>query len=432
MSSTEEVRKLLGLLPKDIESALQEHSTENLIEVVMDLGRNPEARFNCKTVLLSHLTVTPHDLEQTVSALGRFGADNRAGIESTLHRISCVRNRYGEIVGLTCRVGRALFGSAVAIKDIIESGNSILLLGAPGKGKTTALREICRVLANELSKRVVIIDTSNEIAGDGDIPHPAIGRARRMQVARPELQHQVMIEAVENHMPEVIVIDEIGNYKDANAARTIAERGVQLVATAHGNTLENLIKNPSLCNLIGGVQTVILGDAEARRRSTQKTVLERKADPCFQVAIELTEQSTWSVHLDVAAAVDKILRGEKPAPQIRSSSDGRIHILEDKNCDNLLTLPDRDTNSSFSKELLVYPYGIDVNRLVKAATAAGIAIAVSKTARGADFIITLKQYAKPHSQLVRLADKLSLPICECQGNTVSQIKKALLALALAA
>src|SRR3989442_2470881 len=186
---------------------------------------------------------------------------------------------------LTLRVGRAVYGTMEIIRDVVEAGRSILLLGKPGVGKTTLLREVARVLADEMGKRVVIVDTSNEIAGDGDIPHPGIGRARRMQVATPSLQHAVMIEAVENHMPEVVVIDEIGTEQEAAAARTIAERGVQLIATAHGNTLENLMLNPTLSDLVGGIQTVTLSDEEARRRGTQKSVLERKAPPTFQTLV---------------------------------------------------------------------------------------------------------------------------------------------------
>jgi len=243
--------------------------------------------------------------------VGAFGKDNRAGIERTLHRISAIRNRQGEVIGLTCRVGRAVFGTVDIVRDVIEQGKSILLLGRPGVGKTTLLREAARVLADEFKKRVVIVDTSNEIAGDGDIPHPGIGGARRMQVAVPDLQHAVMIEAVENHMPEVIVIDEIGTEAEALAARTIAERGVQLIATAHGNTLDNLLQNPTLADLTGGIQAVTLSDEEARRRGTQKTVLERKAPPTFDVIIEIQNKDRLAVHHDVASVVDRFLRGAR-------------------------------------------------------------------------------------------------------------------------
>ncbi len=305
---------------------------DQLLEVVLDLGRPPEARFPGRSIDLDARPVAREDLAAVIGLLGAFGGDNRAGIERTLHRISAIRNRTGTIVGLTCRVGRAVFGTVAMVRDLMDSGQSLLLMGRPGVGKTTALREIARVLADELGKRVVVIDTSNEIAGDGDIPHPAIGRARRMQVARPELQHQVMIEAVENHMPEVIVIDEIGTELEAQAARTIAERGVMLVATAHGNELANLVKNPTLSDLVGGIESVTLGDEEARRRRSQKTVLERAAEPTFPLAVEMHSRHRWLVHGDVAGTVDLLLRGLAARPQVRElGPDGlpRLQAVQD-------------------------------------------------------------------------------------------------------
>jgi stage III sporulation protein SpoIIIAA len=326
---TDDLGELLAVLPESIRTTLEQHPKLNiLIEVVMDLGRYPEARFPDGAEYLSDVAITRAELQDCVDRLGSFSGDNRAGIERTLHRISCMRNRTGEIVGLTCRVGRAVYGTIEMIRDLVETGKSILMLGRPGVGKTTALREIARVLADELGKRVVIIDTSNEIAGDGDIPHSAIGKARRMQVARPELQHQVMIEAVENHMPEVIIIDEIGTELEALAARTIAERGVQLVGTAHGNKLENLLKNPTLSDLVGGIQTVTLGDDEARRRASQKTVLERKSPPTFEIAVEMQDRHQWVVHDSVAEMVDILLRGRQPTPQVRTVDDrGKVSIV---------------------------------------------------------------------------------------------------------
>ena len=290
----------------------------------MDLGRRPEARFGGggEEVLLER-EISPEDIQYVVDHVGSFGDDNRAGIERTLHRISAIRNRSGKVVGLTCRVGRAVFGTIEIIDDLVESGSSILIMGRPGVGKTTMLREVARVLADDLDKRVVIVDTSNEIAGDGDIPHPGIGRARRMQVRTPDLQHAVMIEAVENHMPEVIVIDEIGTELEAHAARTIAERGVQLIGTAHGNNLDNLMLNPTLSDLIGGIQTVTLGDDEARRRRTQKSVLERKAPPTFDVVVEIQDRDRVAVHADVAETVDALLRGDALAPGDALARRGR-------------------------------------------------------------------------------------------------------------
>jgi stage III sporulation protein SpoIIIAA len=327
---TDDLDRLLEVLPAAVGQALAPaEAREQLLEVVLDLGRVPEARYPGRAVALGEAVVQRADLAAVVQNLGAFGGDNRAGIERTLHRISAIRNRTGDVVGLTCRVGRAVFGTVAMVRDLMDSGESLLLMGRPGVGKTTALREIARVLADDLGKRVVVIDTSNEIAGDGDIPHPAIGRARRMQVARPELQHQVMIEAVENHMPEVIVIDEIGTELEAQAARTIAERGVMLVATAHGNELANLVKNPTLSDLVGGIESVTLGDEEARRRRTQKTVLERAAEPTFPLAVEMHSRHRWLVHRDVARTVDLLLRGQLPRPQVRElDANGELQLRE--------------------------------------------------------------------------------------------------------
>ena len=315
---TDDLDALMAALPTEIVERLRSFADRSdLLEVVMDLGRRPEARFVHGEEVLLDREIGDADIAHVVNHIGVFGDDNRAGIERTLHRISAIRNRAGKVVGLTCRIGRAVFGTIEIIRDIVESGRSILLLGRPGVGKTTMLREVARVLADDLGKRVVVVDTSNEIAGDGDIPHPGIGDARRMQVRTPTEQHAVMIEAVENHMPEVIVIDEIGTELEAAAARTIAERGVQLVGTAHGNTLDNLMLNPTLSDLVGGIQTVTLGDEEARRRGTQKTVLERKAPPTFDVVVEIVERDNVIVHRDVAETVDAILRGHMVPPEQR-------------------------------------------------------------------------------------------------------------------
>src|SRR5580765_3994349 len=311
--STDNLDLLLAVLPLPVREALDRAGhVETLVEVVLDLGRQPEARYPGHALYLDDSLVTHEDLHYVASRVGQFTRDNRAGIERTLHRISAMRNRLGEIVGLTCRVGRAIYGTVDIIRDIVESGKSILLMGKPGVGKTTLLREAARVLADDLAKRVVVVDTSNEIAGDGDVPHPGIGRARRMQVPSPDEQHAVMIEAVENHMPQVIVIDEIGTTAEALAARTIAERGVQLIATAHGNTLENLLQNPTLSDLLGGIQAVTLSDEEARRRGTQKTVLERKAPPTFDIVIEIQDKNTLVIHDNVEEIISLLLRGSAP------------------------------------------------------------------------------------------------------------------------
>ena len=340
MLIADDLDKLLDILPNFIKNSLNSHpNKKSLIEIVMDLGRKPEARFPEGPVYLSQTNISWNHLDFCIKKIPQFSNDNRSGIEYTLHRISSIKNRKGNIVGLTLRVGRAIFGTISSIRDLLYTRNSILLLGKPGVGKTTAIREMTRILADEMQKRVVIIDTSNEIAGDGDIPHPAIGRARRMQVMMPELQHQVMIEAVENHMPEVIIIDEIGTELEALAARTIAERGVQLIGTAHGNYLRSLIKNPTLCDLLGGIQYVTLGDDEAKRRGSQKSILERKSLPAFQVAIEIHERNSWVIHERVDQVVDKILQGSVICLQRRKfNNDNSISIeCETSNFNEFIT-----------------------------------------------------------------------------------------------
>src|SRR5512138_1367031 len=327
---TDDLDALLGVLPGGIVEAVHKSNDyDNLLEIILDLGRVPTARYVQGEVVLSDKEISRSDLDHVVERIGEFDADNRAGLERTLHRISALRNRRGHIVGLTCRVGRAVYGTVDIIQDIVESGKSVLILGRPGVGKTTLLREAARILAD--SKRVIVVDTSNEIGGDGDVPHPAVGKARRMQVREPMLQHEVMIEAVENHNPEVIVIDEIGRELEAQAARTIAERGVQLIGTAHGRTLDNLLLNPTLSDLVGGIEAVTLSDEEARRRGTQKTVLERRSPPTFDVLVEIQTRDRVAIHMDISVSVDSLLRGYPLPPEIRSrDSEGRIHVEKAK------------------------------------------------------------------------------------------------------
>lgn len=321
MLIAEDFENLLKVLPQFVQNSLKKDpKVDSLIEVVLDLGRMPEARFLDRPIFLSDHLIVWKDIDFLIKRVSKFSADNRAGIERTLHRISSIRNRENVIIGLTCRVGRAVLGVISIIRDLIEEEESILILGKPGVGKTTAIREISRILSDEMGKRVIIIDTSNEIAGDGDIPHPAIGSARRMQVSHPELQHHIMIEAVENHMPQVIIIDEISTELEALAAQTIAERGVKLIGTAHGNSLESIIKNPTLADLIGGIQYVTLSDEEARNRGTQKSVLERKASPAFKIALEIGNPKTWAVHPNIEKAVDQILQTYRLENQVRDCS----------------------------------------------------------------------------------------------------------------
>ncbi|WP_152918007.1 R3H domain-containing nucleic acid-binding protein [Ardenticatena maritima] len=456
---TDDIEALFDVLPPRIRERLRAMPDgDQLIEIVMDLGRLPEARFPNREVVLSDHEITHDDLEYVVSRIGEFGGDNRAGIERTLHRISAIRNRRGDIVGLTCRVGRAVFGTIDIIRDIVESGKSILLLGRPGVGKTTMLRETARVLAEK--KRVVIVDTSNEIGGDGDIPHPAIGRARRMQVPRPELQHEVMIEAVENHMPEVIVIDEIGRELEALAARTIAERGVQLVGTAHGNTLDNLLMNPTLSDLLGGIQSVTLSDEEARRRGTQKSVLERKAPPTFDIVIEIQDRDTLVIHHDVARAVDAMLRGYPVNSEVRRRDESRPsgYVSEEvavepgemlRRAGGLRGRPTlnertptrgRSNNGGQSlaespsaiqptapvrSTMRVYPYGISQNRLKQAAKALNLPLLIVTDLGEADMLMTLRSYYRKRPQIISDAERRGLPVYVLRSNTVAQMEQAL-------
>ena len=431
--TTDDLDALLRGLPPDIHQNLDAvEGLENLLEVVMDLGRPPEARFPGREVALVPREVTADDLAYVIARIGQFGADNRAGIERTLHRISALRNRAGKAVGLTLRVGRAVYGTSDIIRDVVESGKSILLLGRPGMGKTTMLREVARVLADDLGKRVVIVDTSNEIGGDGDIPHPGIGRARRMQVPTPSMQHAVMIEAVENHMPEVIIIDEIGTELEAAAARTIAERGVQLIGTAHGNTLENVMLNPTLADLVGGIQTVTLSDEEARRRGTQKSVLERKAPPTFQVVIEIQDWQRLVIYHDVAATLDAILLGLAIAPEIRyRDEDGHVRIESGSPSREPAEALERRSTSrsatvgSNSDRLRVYPFGITWKRLEDAARTLGLLVQVVRAPEDADVVVTLRNYYRRKSQRLRDAESSGVPIYVVKSNSESQIETAL-------
>jgi stage III sporulation protein SpoIIIAA len=429
---TDDLAALLNVLPTHLRDALdQANKGDDLLEVVLDLGRKPEARFTDRELTLSETEVTPEDIDYVVERIGQFTDDNRAGIERTLHRISAIRNRQGEIVGLTCRVGRAVYGTIDILQDIIESGENILLLGRPGVGKTTLLREAARVLAEK--KRVIVVDTSNEIAGDGDIPHPAIGRARRMQVATPSLQHEVMIEAVENHMPEVVIIDEIGRELEAEAARTIAERGVQLVGTAHGNTLDNLLMNPTLCDLVGGIDSVTLSDEEARRRGTQKTVLERRAPPTFDVLVEIQDRQTVAVHPDVARAVDAFLRGRQVSAEIRYRDEqGKIQVEaatiskpEIEEAPSRKERRDTDELPPGRKSMSVYPYGISQNRLRQAAANLHLPVRLADDVHKASALMTLKSFYRKRPQPIAEAERLGVPVYVLRSNTLNQMESSL-------
>ncbi|MDY6866830.1 MAG: R3H domain-containing nucleic acid-binding protein [Chloroflexota bacterium] len=461
---TDDLDLLLAVLPPHISEKVRElDDSDNLLEIVMDLGRLPTARFVSRESVLSDKEITYEDIDGITESISEFDADNRAGIERTLHRISAIRNRHHDVVGLTCRIGRAVYGTSDIIQDLIESGSSILILGRPGVGKTTILREAARILAE--TARVIIVDTSNEIGGDGDVPHPAIGAARRMQVAKPSLQHEVMIEAVENHNPEVIVIDEIGRELEAMAARTIAERGVQLIGTAHGNTLENLLLNPTLSDLVGGIESVTLSDDEARRRGTQKTVLERRAPPTFDVLVEIQDRNRIAVQSDVSAAVDALLRGYPLPPEIRYRDDeNQIHIQKPSppGLDTATQALNRNrgnktdttpfTRSAVSqrqnkgerkvgilqeslemmqeegqglKQVDIYPYGVARNRLLQAAKQLNVPANIVRNLKDADTLLTLRRYYRERQQPVTEAEQRGLPIFVLRANTSQQMEQFL-------
>ena len=456
---TDDLDALLAVLPPAVSKRVNFlDDDDNLLEVVMDLGRYPKARYVDHETVLFEEEVCQEDIDLVVGRIGEFDADNRAGLERTLHRISAIRNRRGRIVGLTCRVGRAVYGTIDIIEDLVSSGKSILILGRPGVGKTTMLREAARILAEKL--RVVIVDTSNEIGGDGDVPHPAVGNARRMQVAKPSLQHEVMIEAVENHNPEVIVIDEIGRELEAQAARTIAERGVQLIGTAHGNTLDNILLNPTLSDLIGGIESVTLSDDEARRRGTQKTVLERRAPPTFDILVEIQDRNHVAVHADISASVDALLRGYPLPPELRSrDADNKIHIQKapapipltasqalhrstgmektpfQRNGEALKSqkvntyseeprAPQPDDEKPL-RQKNIYAYGVARNRLIQVIKYLGLQARLVHTLEEADIFVTLRRYYRERQQPIIEAEQHSIPVYVLKSSTTQQIEQFL-------
>ena len=447
----DEIRVFLDIFTKEISNNIySSDGLHDLLEVILDLGRKPEARYIDKTIPLSKKEVTREQIVSIISKIGKFGDDNRAGIERTLHRISVIKNRQGDPVGLTCRIGRAVFGSVKLIEDLIFSGKNILILGRPGVGKTTLLRETARTLSDKSNKRVVIVDTSNEIAGDGDVPHYAIGKSRRLQVPNTHLQHNVMIEAVENHMPEVIVIDEMSTELEALAARTIAERGVQLIATAHGNTLSNVISNPTLSDLIGGTQTVTLGDLEARKRKSQKTVLERKHQPTFDIVVEIQERNIVVINSDVKTSVDMSLRGLMYKQEIRKiDHNNKVEIIiENKDNDNSAFKPapfqlndfnykeseqnsknndletsEKEISNSFYTR--IYPFGISKGALIEIADKNKIPIQIVDFPENAEVFVTTKSHYSRRPNIIKNAEKIGISVNVIRKASKEQIKQFL-------
>ncbi|HSG16193.1 MAG TPA: R3H domain-containing nucleic acid-binding protein [Anaerolineae bacterium] len=457
----EDLRMLLAIVPGDVRAKLEEVGHEDeLLEVVLDLGRRPAARYVWGEKTLRESEVTREEIDAVVASVGDFDDDNRAGIARTLHRIAAIRNRRSEVVGLTCRVGRAVYGTINIIADLIDDGESILLLGRPGVGKTTMLREMARVLSGK--KRVIIVDTSNEIGGDGDIPHPAVGRARRMQVAKPAFQHETMIEAVENHNPEVIIIDEIGREREAAAARTINERGVQLIGTAHGNTIENLLLNPTLSDLVGGIESVTLSDEEARRRGTQKTVLERRAPPTFDILIEIQDRQRLAIHRNVASSVDSMLRGHPLGLELRyRDEDGEVQVEQEEawkvpspefarrrdargpnngqrqdrprqvkgsQTDRRLAPSDRAAAQGRHgrRAVKVFAYGVARNRLLQAARSLNVSVEVVNDLDQAEVMVTLKSYFRRQRKLIIEAQNRRVPVYVLRANTITQMENFLI------
>jgi stage III sporulation protein SpoIIIAA len=444
---------LIKVLPHYLRTSLQNnHNRFNLIEIVLDFGRKPEGRFLSGSEYLSEKIVSWQDLDFCTKNLGNFSNDNRAGIEKTLHRVSCIKNRKGNVIGLTFRVGRALFGKISIIRDLLESGQSILILGKPGVGKTTTIREIARILSDEMQKRVVIVDTSNEIGGDSDIPHSGIGGSRRMQVSRSELQHNVMIEAVENHMPEVIIVDEIGTELEVLASRTIAERGVQLIATVHGNSLENLIKNPTLNDIVGGMQNVILSDEESKRRGTQKNIIERKTAPAFQIAIEINQKEKWFVHKNIAQSVDLLLQKQNPYIQTRILVNSNKLVINQKpleqckfenyysnndnkdinNNDNKDIINNFNLNENIkknykksNKKIFIFSYCVSINIIQQVCKSFVFSAFFTKNINKATVIVGLKSYLKENKKLREIAKNRKIPIFSVKKNTTTQISKTI-------
>ncbi len=320
-NNKDSIATLFDIFPAKIVKLLQNIDNEKLIEVICDIDRPLIARYLDGSEIELAYTITAKDLQaiSTNRLLTAFTANNRCGIDKTLHRIACIRGKDGQsILGLTIRIGRILTPQIDLIADIIDTGESVLFLGKPAAGKTTKLRECADYLSTEGGKRVIIIDSCNEIGGEGNVPHFAVGRARRMPIPQGKKQYEIMLEAVESHNPQVLIIDEISTREEAMACKTIGERGIQLLASAHGERIENLIKNPAINTIIGGAASVTVGDKEASKTGN-KVVLKREFMPVFSHIIELTSYKEVQIHSNLEKAVDMFFNGSKFNPEVRIS-----------------------------------------------------------------------------------------------------------------
>ena len=442
------LEKLIENLPLFLRNDFDQcNFKDELIEIVLDLGRRPEVRYLNNSEYFSQKIISWQDIDYITKRLTKFTDENRAGLEHTLHRISCIRNRQFLINGLTCRIGRYSKSIIFVSQDILELKKSILILGKPGVGKTTIIREIAKTLANEMERRVIVVDTSNEIAGDSDIPHRGIGRARRMQVPKTEFQHKIMLEAVENHMPQVIIIDEISTELEVLAVRTIVEKGVQLIGTTHGDCLESLIRNPTLNDLIGGIHYVTLSDDEAKRRGTQKTILERKAYPSFKIIIEINSLNHWTIYENVINSVDLFLNNNFKVYQTRlfslskkiqikckpskksfmKTQNNLINVTINKLSSYKLFKKNQITNKKYlklkSKNLLIYPYSIPINLLKEVLHKTGLKFTLTNEIRQANIIIGLAKHLKKNFKLINLAKQKNIPIYALNEINLYQLTK---------
>lgn len=305
-----ETLHLLSLLPPTLRAAVTAHPVfdpAGVEELFVHVGQEVEVRGSGGWVIQLP-PPSAAELQHMMKQIGRFGSDGRACVANTAHRASVWRGRHGEPLGVTLRVGRYVPGAARALLPLAQRG-SLLILSKAGMGKTTLLRDLAAALAQGPDMpRVTVVDTSNEIGGDGPIPLPYLGRCRRIQVASREAQSQVMTEVLQNHTPDYVIVDEIATVAEAEAAWSISQRGVHLIGTCHGEHLEGLLQNRALNMLVGGTAQAFLSNEERRlRNKTRKSVLERPFSSPFPFVVELHERNRGHLYVDVNKAVDLIL-----------------------------------------------------------------------------------------------------------------------------